>query len=227
MSFIDRVKKEINPVTPDQFNAVLSKRGGLAKGNRFSVFLCPPQQSLLNLDLQTIGANLLSGTFSLGGLVNDPRDIGVLCDEVSFPGRQITTLEYQTWNFAKKVPNGFITENVDMTFHLTNDYYMKKMFDRWIALVMNFDSNQMRYKSKYVSDITIQQLNEQNTAIYGMKLHNAFPVTVQSIPLANSATDATQKLVVQFAFDKFEPEGALSSVLSGIKSSIGGITRLL
>ena len=92
MSIIDGIKRAFNPSSVDDFKATIGRRSGLARQNRFAIFMTPPGQTLLNLDLQNAAANLISGSFSLGSLVNDPRDIALLCESCQFPGRQIQTL---------------------------------------------------------------------------------------------------------------------------------------
>ena len=226
MGFLDGVKNAINPSTIEDFKATLSKRGGLAKQNRFAVIMQPPNASLLDFDLQTIGANLLSGTFSLGGLVNDPRDIALLCESCSMPARNIQTFDYQTVRQLMKKPNGIIVEPITFTFHLTNDYYIKKMFDKWQGSVFNRENYVANYKKTYCTDVIIQQLNEENIPIHGVKLINAYPENVAAIELNNTSESTTQRLTVTMNYDDFEPEGALSSALSGIKTGIGGIKRI-
>lgn len=229
MSIIDSIKRTFNPSSIDDFKATIGRRSGLARQNRFAIFMTPPGQTLLNLDLQNAAANLLSGSFSLGSLVNDPRDIALLCESCQFPGRQIQTLDKPHLDFRQqiKVPTGYFNEDITFEFHLTNDYYVKKIFDRWLNTIIEQDSYTLKYDSEFKTDVTIQQLNEQNVPIYGVKLLNAFPVTVNSIDLNNTSADTTQKLSVTFTFEDFEAEGALSSAVSGFKNSIGGITRII
>jgi hypothetical protein len=104
---------------------------------------------------------------------------------------------------------------------------MRKMFDKWSGMIIDQESYKLNYKANYVSDIIIQQLDQNNTPIYGVKLRNAFPTTLQTVELNNSATDTTQKLSITMAYDDYEPEGAISSVLSGIKEVVGGIRRII
>ena len=85
MGFLDTVKNRINPTSLESFGANIGKHGGLAVQNRFAVIMTPPQASLLNFDLQGSVSSLLSGTFSLGSLINDPRDVALLCESCSSP----------------------------------------------------------------------------------------------------------------------------------------------
>ena len=228
MSLVNKVQGLISPTTIDDFKSVISRRSGLAPANRFAIFMSPPSQTLLNLDLQNIASNLLSGNFGPSQLVNDPRDIAILCESCSLPGRQIQTLDHQNRNYRQSVkePQGYFNEDVSFVLHLTNDYHMKKVFDRWLDLIINPETYQVAYKNEFVSDVTIQQLNQQNVPVYGVKLKNAFPVTMNAIELNNSSTE-TQKLNVTLTYEDYETEGSIASSIGGVKNIIGGVLNRL
>ena len=204
----------------DNLKSLISKKGGLAKGNRFNVIFTPPKQTLLNFDLESIISSAISGNFSAKNLINNPRDISMLCDSVSIPGKQISTIDYQAQKQAIKIPYGTLHDDVSLTFLLTNDYYMKSMFDQWINNIVNTDTYGVSYKKDIVTDVIIQQLDEQNTPIYGVKLEGAFPTTMNEIVLSNESTDTIQKLNVSFSYDRYVPQGALSSTGSAIRSAL-------
>lgn len=204
----------------DKLKSLVSKKGGLAKANRFNVMFTPPTASLLNGNLQGAIASAISGNFSAKNLVNDPRDISLLCDSVSIPGKQISTLDVQTVKQLVKVPYGYLTDDVSLSFLLTNDYHMKTMFDAWINNIVDNDKYCVAYKEDIVTDVIIQQLDEQNTPIYGVKLEGAFPVTMSEIPLSNESANTISRLNVSFAYDRYVPEGAISNTGSLIKSAL-------
>lgn len=195
--------------------------------NRFAVYMQPPAASLLNLDIQGAITSAISGNFSIKNAFNDPRDISLLCESCSLPGRQITTMDYQSIRQAIKMPNGYINEDITFSFHLTHDYYIKKMFDKWVSAVIDFKNYRVRYQNEYTTDVIIQQLDKKNVPIYGIKLYKAFPVTINSINLDNTAENTPQKVSVTMAYEDYAVEGGLSSALSAIKTSIGGITKLV
>ena len=228
MSLANKVQGLISPTTIDDFKSVISRRSGLAPANRFAIFMSPPSQTLLNLDLQNAASNLLSGNFGPGQFVNDPRDVAILCESCSLPGRQIQTLDKQHMNYRQsiKIPQGYFNEDVNFVFHLTNDYHMKKLFDRWLDMIVNSETYNIAYKKDFVTDVTIQQLNQRNVPVYGIKLKNAFPVTVNTIELDNSSTE-TQKLNVTLTYEDYETEGSIASSIGGVKNIIGGVLNRL
>ena len=64
-----------------------------------------------------------------------------------------------------------------------------------------------------------QQLDQKNTPVYGVKLEKAFPVNMDAIEL-NQETQDLVRMSVTFAYDKYVPEGPLSSTASAIRSAL-------
>ena len=203
----------------DNLKATISKKGGLAKANRFNVIFTPPSASLLNLNPQSIIGSLLSGNFNAGNLINDPRDISILCQSVTIPGRNISTFDHQDVRQSNKFPYTFIDDDITFTFLLTNDYYMRQMFDNWMSGIFDADSYRVGYKKDYSVDVVIQQLNEKNIPVYGVRLQKAFPINIDSIELSQEGQDVV-KMSATFAYDKFKPEGPISSTGSAIRSAL-------
>ncbi len=206
--------------TIEDLKATIAKKGGLARSNRFNVIFTPPTQSLLNLDPQQIISSAISGNFSARNLINDPRDISMLCTSVVIPGTQIATLDYQAEKQTIKIPYAELHDDVTCTFLLTNDYYMKTVFDSWIGSIVDMDSYKVAYKREITADVVIQQLDEKNTPIYGVKLINAFPTTISSVELGNENENSIQELSVTMSYDKYVPEGPLSSTGSALRAAL-------
>jgi hypothetical protein len=227
MSIINKALNAISPTGVDALKGTINKRNGLARPNRFAIFMTPPQQSLISLDLQGALSSALSGGFNPASMLNDPRDISMLCESCSMPGLELTTLDYQTISFPIKLPNGYNAPDVEFSFLLTGDYYIRKMFDNWLNLIVSREEYKVAYREEYATDVVIQQLNEKNVPVYGMRLQNAFPVSQSSIELNQTSSDSIQKLTVSFTYENMKPEGAITSVLAGVGSTIGGFTRII
>jgi len=207
----------------DTLKSTISKKGGLAPANRFNVIFTPPSASLLNLNPENIVGSLLSGNFNAGNLINDPRDISILCQSVTLPGRNISTFDHQDVRTLNKHPYTVIDDDVQMSFLLTNDYYMRQMFDNWMSGIFDNENYRVGYKKDFAVDVVIQQLNQKNIPVYGVRLEKAFPVTMDSIELSQETSDVV-KMSVTFAYDKYVPEGPISSTGSAIRSAIDLLT---
>jgi hypothetical protein len=205
----------------DKFKSVISKRGGLAPANRFAVYMALP---LISFDPQ----NLIAKVFNQGTaspFINDPRDISILCDSVTLPGRQITTQEVQTNLLAVKTPYTYINDDVTMSFHITNDHFMKKYFENWFNRMFDRSKMTMKYRSQYTTDIIIQQLDQRDVPVYTVTLKNAFPTSITSYELTNSGENQTQKLTVTLSYEDWSEEGFVESVLSKGKVLLGSVGR--
>lgn len=199
--------------------------------NRFQVFFQPPtansMKALLNSDPRSLVGDLAKNALTGGSPANiipDPRDISILCESVNLPGRQITTIDYQADRQAIKIPYSAINEDVTMSFILTNDYYMKKLFDSWLSGVFDMKRYRAGYKKDFTTDVVIQQLNQQNIPVYGVRLEGAFPVTVSSINLDNNSENTIQKLNVTLSYENYVPEDVvdtIKSAASNIGASLG------
>jgi len=211
----------------DNFKTLVSKRGGLAPANRYAVYMPLP---LISFDPQELIAKAFNRGNSANGnrqFVNDPRDVSILCDSVTMPGRQISTTELTNNMLSLKMPYNYINDDVTMSFHITNDHFMKKFFDKWTDSIFDRRKMTMKYRSSYATDIIIQQLDQKDIPVYTCTLKNAYPVTVSSYDLTNSGENQFQKLSVTFTYEDWSQEGFVESVLSKGKVLLGSAGRTL
>lgn len=210
-------------MNPDRLLSTINKKGGIAESHRFNVIFTPPDTSLLNLNLEEVITSAVSGSFDAKNLVNDPRDITLLCRSVNMPGRQIQTLEFQAHKKMIKIPNGIINDDVNMSFLLTNDYYVKKMFENWMHNIFNVEDYYANYIDDYAVDVIIQQLDKNDIPVYGVKLKKAFPITMESIPFDNNNENAVNVLNIGWSYENYESQGSLTSAASGLSNQLGSI----
>jgi hypothetical protein len=211
----------------DDLKSVFSKRQGPAQANRFMLFMIPPRASLLNIDVGAAISGALSGDLSLGSFFNDPRDVSVLCESCTLPGRSVLTQDVQREKQMIKVPYSFTNEDVTFTFLLTNDYYMRKMFDNWLGLAFNTKDYNLQYKDQYTTDVRIAQLNKKNIPTYIVKLENAYPTAINAITLDNTAENSIQKVTVNMTYENFVVENLVQAGLGAGKQLAGIATSLL
>lgn len=209
----------------DKFKSLISKRGGLAPGNRFAIYMALP---LISFDPQDLIAKVFNqGTNTSGGLLglNDPRDVSILCDSVTMPGRQIATNDLQNNLLAVKMPYTYMNDDVTFSFHITNDHFMKKYFEKWFNQIVDRNNMTIKYKSQYATDVIIQQLDQRDIPVYTCTLRNAFPTTIAGYELSNASENQTQRMQITLAYDDWYEEGFVESILSKGKVLIGSIGK--
>ena len=198
------------PVSIDSMKSTINRRGGIARGNRFAVYVSHPSKgmnSLLNFNPANLLSNLISGQgVRIGDFIQDPRDIFLLCQSCTMPGKRIMTTEATHNHHNTKKPYSAATDEVTMTFLMTNDYYMKKYFDMWQEMIIDTSHEHYKafYKREYCSDVSIQQLSASNDVVpgYTVKLENAYPIQVGALELGNSA-DGLMELSITWEYDNF------------------------
>ena len=205
------------PATIDDLKASIAGRGGLARTNRFAIYVTHPngKQSLLNGDLESLAGNAASsllggGSISAKSFFNDPRDMFMFCESVQLPGRQIVTQEHLVSMKAIKKPTGYINDDVNMTFMLTNDYYAWEYWKTWMDLIIEEQGENyygINYKNDYTTDVIIQQLGANDMIpTKTIKLKNAYPITLNSVELSNAENEVS-RCTVTLAYDNWEETG--------------------
>jgi hypothetical protein len=210
--------------------STINRRGGVARGNRYAVYITHPSKgmnSFLKFDPATLLSNLISGDgVNLGDFISDPRDMFLLCQSASLPGKRITTTEATHNHNRTKKPYSMMTEEVTMSFLLTNDYYVKRYFDMWQNMIIDDSGDHYKtmYKRDYSTDVTIQQLSTSNDFIpgYSVQLLNAYPIQVSSVELSNGG-DGLLEVSVTWEYDNWKTVG----LTDGFSNLAGGLLESL
>ena len=214
------------PVSIDTLKSTINRRGGVARGNRFGVYITHPSKgmnSLLNFNPATLLSNLISGQgVNAGDFIQDPRDMFLLCQSCTLPGKRILTTEATHNHHNTKKPYSAATDEVTMTFLLTNDYYIKKYFDMWQEMIVDTRKEHYKtfYKSDYSTDVTIQQLSGSNDIVpgYTVKLENAYPIQVGQIELSNES-EGLMEVSITWEYDNFRSVG----LVDGFEDVLGNL----
>ena len=180
----------------DQLKGVASKSRGFASANQFLVELPP-----------------------VGGY--NTNDLNILCTNVNLPGRQIMTQERLIGIKARKMPNGFASDDIILTFHVMNDYSIRKYFEAWQNKVINQDTFEIGYENNFTEQVRIKQLRKgmafdfpidkifglnldldirtRESVVYTCILKDAFPTTMNTIEFSDEQ-DGLVKLNVQLSY---------------------------
>jgi len=196
----------------DTFKSTLGRRTGFAKANRFAVYMNLP---LISINPGTILTNIISGNTNPLQIFNDPRDISLLCETASLPGRTINTADYQTNMKVRKMPQGYLNDDVSFTFLLTGDMYIKNTFTQWQDSIVNTENKTAKYKDDFTSTVIIQQLNDNNDPAYTCRLLKAYPVSISQIDLGNTNENTISRVTVTFAYDDWDEQNLGGALLGG------------
>ena len=134
--------------------------------------------------------------------------LNLFCDSVGMPGRQIFTDERQTKMATGKIAYGFGSEDVPISFLLTNDWKAWDFIYDWHSKIItnlgNIDNIQVDYKFNYMEDIEIQHLGVDGNPKKRILLKNAFPTTLNAIELGNGNENEVIRVETEFSYDNWE-----------------------
>jgi hypothetical protein len=184
-----------NPFHPHWFLKELANSSGkdaLARINRFKV---------------AIGTASTSGL----GLIEQGGDESldwVMVQAFTFPGRDMLADDYSVYGPSIPIPYGVQYGNATMTLLCHEDHRELKYFNEWQMGRIIDGSYDVQFLSEYGRSVQIVQLGDATGADSGAQgfekykctLYNAYPETIQAIPLDNSATSEILKLNIDFKF---------------------------
>ena len=170
----------------ESFKNAISARYGLARNN------------LWRIQLPTRPAYLGGDTFS----ERDGRILNLMSNATQLPGRQITTNDRQYGIKSEKMAQGFLKDDVSLSFYENNVYTIRRYFQDWQNRVLNQNSYEIRYKNEYAETVTMQQLDHEENLVAEVKLLEAFPTTLNVIDLTSEQNGLVQ-INVQLSYSNW------------------------
>lgn len=213
--------------SPQLFLSNLNAKEGLAKTNRFEVFLpIPPyigrfvsttfMEKLVNLPNNLIAdvTNLIRDTAdkdsdsqSRTSNASITRYLALQCESAELPGKSLITNDVKIYGPTFKVPYQTQYQDINLNFICTNQFYERKLFDRWLESIHPSDTNNLRFPkgetSRYMTNIKIIQYDDFIKQIYAIELIDAFPIGIASQQLT-WGDDGFHRVGVQFAYQKYK-----------------------
>jgi len=213
--------------SPNLFLANVRAKDGLAKPSRFEVVLPIPTyigsfvgnsiiEKILNFPNSVFNdvTDAIGSAFGRQGQKDDQsrssspsvsRYLALQCESAELPGRTLTTADVKIYGPTFKVPYQTQYGDISLTFLCTNDFFERKLFDRWMEAIHPSDTNNLRFPkgqaTRYMTNIKIIQYDDFIKQIYAVELIDAFPIGVA--PQALSwGEDGFHRLQVQFAYQK-------------------------
>ena len=172
----------------DDFKANLI--GGGARANQYRVTITPPPGISIGLDVRRtsflVTASQLPAS-TLGEIV------------VPFRGRNIYV------SGDRPAPDPWTT-----TFMNDTDFMIRNAMERWHNGINDFANNTGVINSAdYQTDLTVEQLDRDDTVLKSYIFRAAYPLTVAAIDLTNDEATAIETFEVTWRYQHFEPSGVL------------------
>ena len=170
----------------DDFKANLI--GGGARANQFRVTITPPPGIAIGLDVRRTSF-LVKGS-SLPAMTMTPI-------EVPFRGRKIYIAGDR--EFADEWTTTFINDT---------DFMIRDAMERWQNGINDLaDNTGVISPADYQTDLSVEQLDRDDTVLKSYIFKSAWPTSVASIELTSDAADAIEEFEVTWRYQHFEASG--------------------
>lgn len=140
---------------------------GLAVTSQYSVLITKPN----NLGIET------------------PSTLTLFCQQTALPSLGFQTDSIVIFGEVRNVPYQKLFGKISLSFYTDANFNVKKFFDKWLDLVIDPVTRLVGFYDDYISTIEIIVDDREGNPVYKVKLHEAYPVTVNSINLSYDKTD--------------------------------------
>ena len=125
-----------------------------------------------------------------------------------------------------KVPYQTQFSDTTLTFMCTNEFYERKLFDRWMECIHPSDTNNLRFpkgaRSRYMTNIKIVQYDDVVKQIYAVELMDAFPVSISAQQLSWQ-DEGFHRVTVQFAYQRYRVVYLGNYDIASLANSVIGV----
>jgi len=194
----DRAEKQLT--VDEMFDQVTSP--GLASPNRYWVsFNLPPGLTNTGVANDSLGGVLDSVKGGRPGqLTADVRDIGIMCNQMSFPGRTMQTVKNRHIGTPFSLPYTAEYPDVNFSFYLSNDLRERKYFELWQNIMVNVAMNSMNFYKEYVMPVHLMQLDNTGKVTYQITLIEAYPVSIDDVNNSFASQNEVSQCSVTMAY---------------------------
>ena len=170
----------------DDFKANLI--GGGARANQFRVTLTPPSGIAIGLDVRRTSFLVTAAQMPASALTEIA---------VPFRGRNI----YITGD--RPAP-----ETWSVTVYNDTDFMIRNAMELWQNGINSYvDNTGVISPSDYQTDLTVEQLDRDDTVLKSYIFRNAFPTSISAIELSSAEATEIETFDIEWRYQHFEPSG--------------------
>jgi hypothetical protein len=170
----------------DDFKANLI--GGGARANQFRVTITPPPGIAIGLDIRRT-------SFLIRAAALPAMSLGEIA--VPFRGRSIYIAGDRTFE-----------DTWSTTFLNDTDFMIRNAMERWSNGINDLANNTgVVAPVDYQTDLTVEQMDRDDTVLKSYIFKSAWPTTVTAIELTSEGADAIEEFEVTWRYQHFEASG--------------------
>tara|TARA_Y100000592_G_C5355054_1_gene260733 strand:- start:65 stop:808 length:744 start_codon:yes stop_codon:yes gene_type:complete len=138
------------------------------------------------------------------------RNIGMMCNQVNLPNRDINTKPHIMYGPRREMPYAYSFEaSVSLQFYGDKFLRQRMFFENWQKKVFDYKSHNMNYYDDYVGSVDIMQLgqfeseNDKDRVTYAVRLYECYPQTIGGVELAYGSNDQPTNIPITLNFRRW------------------------
>ena len=162
--------------------------GGGARANQFRVTITPPPGIAIGLDV---------------------RRTSFMCKGTNLPAQELTPIEVPFRGRKIYIAGDReFSETWTTTFINDTDFMIRNAMERWSNGINDLALNTgVIDPADYQTDLTVEQLDRDDTVLKTYIFRSAWPVSISAIELTSEAADALEEFEVTWRYQHFEASG--------------------
>lgn len=153
-------------------------------------------------------ARYFAGIFPPSGVSSDVveiRNLGIMCQSISLPGRAFNTTNHIIYGTTVKMPFGVLYNDLSITFNCSDTMIERDFFDKWHSYISDQTTNYFNYYDNYKGSVVVGKLGVDNDITYISQAEEAFPISIEEQTMSYD-NEAPLKLTVHFAYRRWRPK---------------------
>jgi len=172
------------------------------------------------------------------------QGIQLNCNTVSIPGHTMSTKEHKTYGLKREYAYEKLYDTVEMSFYMSDKMHEFNFFNAWLNSM--YHNGRVSYYDDYKSTIQIFQLSgqvgrtsdpnddEDLTIMMSVKLIDAYPKVISSLPLGHALASEIQKMSVTITYRDIEyldytkqdaTKSELEKLFDGVIPALNGLSE--
>jgi len=162
--------------------------GGVARANQFRVTITPPPGIAIGLDV---------------------RRTSFMCKGSNLPAQELTPIEVPFRGRKIYIAGDReFSETWTTTFINDTDFMIRNALERWSNGINDLALNTgVIDPADYQTDLTVEQLDRDDTILKTYIFRSAWPVSISAIELTSEAADALEEFECTWRYQHFEASG--------------------
>lgn len=134
-------------------------------------------------------------------LPGDTGSIGILCYGCTLPQRSLKTYDLNQRGVPYRIPFSQEYSPVTFSFYATPEYNTRLFFEDWQhKVIASYAMNVMGTYNRFVKEVKIQALGRAGDITYGVKLFEAYPLTIGDSDLNYGTNNTYQTVSVTLSY---------------------------